>query len=69
MCFFTIQSLGHNIEFTEYSCQESTTLDREGGSFVPIQLSRWAKVNLNSNWTDPLYRPYWRVASTGPSLS
>ena len=30
-------------------------------------LSRWTRVNLNSNRTDPLYRSKWRVASTGPT--
>ena len=30
--------------------------------------SRWTRVNLNSNWTDLLYRPKWCTASTGPTL-
>ena len=28
---------------------------------------QWTRVNLNSNWTDPLYSSWWSAASTGPT--
>ena len=30
---------------------------------------RWTRVNLNSNWTDPLWRPQWRAGNTGSTLT
>ena len=37
--------------------------------FLSFSYSRWTRVNLNSNRTDPLYWASWRAASTGPTLS
>ena len=36
---------------------------------ISLPIKRWTRINLNSNRIDPLYRPKWRAASTGPTLS